>query len=244
MKTKYSYGIACFRFPEGSSPQVLFVRKRYTYAFNNFVHGKYNPRNTSAMIGLFSGMTVEEKLDILSLNFNQIWYRVWLNAGRNSAYFASKNKYEALYIPDGGKRLRALIAKSTNKQTVWEIPKGQKDSVKEAELNCAVREFTEETKMPRATYTIFPSIKQVSNHIDDGVNYVYSYYAAIIKPTPHRHKRNVGGNHTIGVSVLHQQGEEVLEMRWTDLAEVKIISPHIYNRVKKLLRCMRKRGVV
>jgi hypothetical protein len=85
-----------------------------------FGHGKYNPGCTSSMIALFSAMTSDEKHDIMSLNFRQIWYRIWFNHATNSpTYFAAKVKYETNFVTDGGTRLRSLLCKSSNSDPVW-----------------------------------------------------------------------------------------------------------------------------
>ena len=118
-REKYSVGIACIRIVN-KIPEILLICKRYTYGYNMFVHGRYNSGDTGKIIAMFNGMTVEEKHDILSLNFSQIWYRIWLNSKhRLGAYFAAKNKFESTFAVDGGLRLRRMIIKSTNSGATW-----------------------------------------------------------------------------------------------------------------------------
>ena len=80
--TKTSVGIILCRKNENTRrPEVLLVHKRYTYAFAEFVHGRYQrgPRPTAAVgpgtsfvTELLDCMSREELLDIYSLNFSQM----------------------------------------------------------------------------------------------------------------------------------------------------------------------------
>ena len=66
---KVSHGVSCFDAQD--ELRVLMVCKRFTYAFSNFVNGIYLSRNDDSVRALFNKMTIEEHLDILSLNFQQ-----------------------------------------------------------------------------------------------------------------------------------------------------------------------------
>lgn len=177
-KEKTSYGIACCRYVNNQW-EILMIKKRITYAFNNFVNGKYKSNNNAEIIRLLSGMTIEEKLDLLSLNFNQIWYRLWLNKKISLSHFAiCKNKFNNAFTLDGGSRLNKLIKKSTNANYIWEIPKGQK-STYESNIECAIREFSEETSITKDLYKIFLESKQYS-YIDDGIKYTNIFYIGCI----------------------------------------------------------------
>jgi hypothetical protein len=74
-----SSGIACCRFNKDTNRlEVLLVKKRYTYCFVAFVFGQYNNKDEKRLKFLFNGMTLQEKIDILSLRFDMIWYKIWL----------------------------------------------------------------------------------------------------------------------------------------------------------------------
>src|SRR3989344_6225464 len=77
MKEKKSIGIACVRFVNGSF-ELILVKKRYTYAFVDFVNGKYSIKNQKQMANLFNNMTTAEKIDILRFDFDILWARIWL----------------------------------------------------------------------------------------------------------------------------------------------------------------------
>lgn len=187
MTKKVSVGIAvCRRDPETKVPQVLLVKCRLTYSYNEFVFGKYKFWDNDKLSYLFNNMTVQEKLTLLSCDFNKIWYHVWLkipgadsdNNGFYQFYTNCKSKFEKFIARDQAKRLKLFINKSTSIETGWEIPKGRIQN-KELELDCATREVKEETGVPSTNYKIMHLIPPiVSSYTTDHTIYVCKYYIA------------------------------------------------------------------
>ncbi len=211
MIEKVSAGIACVRFkPTGM--EILLVRKRYTYAYNKFVNGRYRSDNNREILALFNQMTLEEKLDLMSLNFSQIWYRVWLsNSQKISCFYTAKSKFETTFVADKGVRLRKLLAAAKLHGTlVWEIPKGRKKNRIESDIHCALREFKEETQVSKRQIKLYPESTTYS-YISDKVKYtnIYYYALAIGNVAP-----------SIDMSSRDQVGE-VGEIKWMNLQEMK-----------------------
>jgi 8-oxo-dGTP pyrophosphatase MutT (NUDIX family) len=182
MRDKTSYGIICCRrTPRGS--EMILVCKRYTYAYGGFVHGKYDSGADGELISMFSQMTIDEKHDIMSLNFGQIWYRMWQREiPRGSNYYMARNKFENAFVAtDGGQRLRRLLGRATNARPIWEVPKGRKKNKTETDLQCAIREFTEETGVAKRDYKLFPQARYSYSFIDEGVKYTNIYFFALAR---------------------------------------------------------------
>ena len=231
-RDKISLGVACCRF-NGKVPEILLVCKRYTYAYNLFTHGKYNSGNNAELITLFNGMTVEEKIDIKSLNFVQIWYRIWLdNTSRSANYFLAKNKFESTFVIDGGVRLKKLLAKSTHANKIWEIPKGRKSNKTEPDIHCAIREFYEETGILKKNYKLFPSAKKVYSYVDDGTRYTNIYYLAFTK-------YNIEPRIDFG---MQDQLDEICDIRWMDISAVRFIDDtgRLEKFIKPIFNFMKK----
>jgi len=77
---KRSAGIACCRYNKNSCRyEILMVRKRYSYGFAAFIFGQYNKNDDYRIIALLDSMTNQEKLDVLSMRFDLMWWRIWLN---------------------------------------------------------------------------------------------------------------------------------------------------------------------
>jgi 8-oxo-dGTP pyrophosphatase MutT (NUDIX family) len=231
---KYSIGLACMRYINGY-PEILLVCKRYTYAFSEFVHGKYTmlfhsnyQKTKQDLIDLFSKMTVEEKVDILSLDFNKIWYKVWLNGSKPPSYFYAKNKFESTFLVDGGVRLKKLLSKSTNSQKVWEIPKGRKKSKEESDIICAVREFKEETGIQKNQYKILPGIIRKFSHTDANITYTNTYYLAVMT---HKIEPQIS-------FITNEQISEIGDIRWMSMAMIRVIDTdgRLENFIKPLMR--------
>jgi 8-oxo-dGTP pyrophosphatase MutT (NUDIX family) len=262
LKYKTSYGIALCRFNKEKNYQseILMIKKRYTYYYFNFVFGLYVIQNIKQLRILFDNMTFSEKVDILSMRFNIMWYRLWLcnpektfytdklikNEAKNTNqpqknikyYHKKKNKFESTFLKDGGSQLRKLITNSSNSTTPWEIPKGGKNE-NEFDLNCAVREFEEETDISFNNYTMLwstPPIK-VSHRVDTTV-YISIYYVAYLN-NDSKWSPKINFN-------LQNQLNEVEEVRWVSLDEIKFLNlneipkKRLINNYKKIIYKFKK----
>lgn len=191
------------------------VCKRFTYAFSNFVNGIYVSRNDDSVRALFNKMTIEEHLDILSLNFQQLWYRLYLHSETITRNYAElKFKYDTEFVVDGGVRLRNLISGCSRIQKLWEIPKGKKHTKLEHDLHCAIREFCEETNMCKKQFTMIVSAPKSVSFEDANVKYTFKYHLALANST---------ARPLIQVNTLTQIGE-IQELRWMTLADIH----HVY----------------
>jgi 8-oxo-dGTP pyrophosphatase MutT (NUDIX family) len=216
-RERISLGIACCRL-NGNIPEILLVCKRYTYSYNVFVHGRYNSGNSADIIKLFNGMTIEEKIDILSLNFSQIWYRIWLNntPSIKSNYYILKNKFESAFVADNGLRLKKLMSRSNHSTLkIWEIPKGKKKNRTETDIHCAVREFNEETNIHKKSYKIFPTHTRTYTYIDDNERYTNIYYIAFMR---HIMEPNISFNNST-------QLDEISDIGFFSIDKIRLLDP-------------------
>lgn len=237
---KISYGVALCKYDKShdgnQEVKILMVKRRYTYSYFSFVFGHYKKHNKKRIQYLFDNMTFGEKIDILSMNFSNMWYRLWLcdpekNYDKyqlNSAtdtqtknltyYFRKKTKFENIFMRDGGKLLKRLINSSSNSATPWEIPKGGAN-IDELDLNCASREFEEETGVSSEKYTLLWNIDPIiSAHKDDNIVYQSNYYIAYLnRITDVNWSPKVKFNST-------QQLAEVEQVQWVSLNELKFLN--------------------
>lgn len=179
-----SYGIALVRRLRNRIPEVLFIKKRVTYSYITFVKGAYNRSNEVEMVKLFSGMTVEEKINIMSLNFANIWYMSYLTQPHRmttrevNRYETCKARFEKRFMYDNGKRLLKLLRSTSNSKCIWEIPKGM-PTKNEFPIQTAIREFGEETGIKKNKYSIIWGANPLEyNFTDENVSYRYVYYIA------------------------------------------------------------------
>lgn len=236
-KYKTSYGIALCRFNNNKNFQseIIMVKKRYTYHYFNFIFGYYKKYNTKYIQYLFNNMTFGEKIDILSMKFSSMWYRLWLYDPENNhtinkmyneneknyyinlkCYFRKKSKFESSFLYDNGKKLKGFINNSTDSVTPWEIPKGG-INMNETALECAQREFEEETGIKSCNYTILWDIKPIIvSHTDDNVIYRSVYYIAYLN-NDSKWVPKIKFN-------INSQLSEIEEVRWVSLNEIQFLN--------------------
>lgn len=212
---KNSYGIILVRISPKNEIEVLIVQRRTTYAFDDFVLGAYR-NNRETLIKLFNNMTVHEKHIINSCNFEFIWYH--FRPERTPylpSYNTAKNKFESRFTHDRGKMLRHIINDSKNRSLIYEFPKGRCNG-REKPINCAVREFGEETGIAKSNYKIIPNINRtlsittMKETID--VKYIIEYYFAITTC-----------DFDITLDFKNQnQISEVSDIRWVPIKELMI----------------------
>jgi ADP-ribose pyrophosphatase YjhB (NUDIX family) len=182
-KIKKSYGILCCRNRNGI--QIVMVRKAITYYFSQFISGNYKKSEPNELIKLFNNMTYDEKIEILSMRFDMMWYKIYkqnpekdYNALEISNYIKKKSRFENTFIGDGGKYLRKLIENSFNAEMDWEFPKGRKND-SETDINAATREFKEETGITEDKYMILFNIPPfIETFTDYGITYQNIFYFA------------------------------------------------------------------
>lgn len=263
MKVKKSYGIALCRYNENKNNniEIMLIKKRYSYGLFGFVMGKYKKNDERYQMYLLNNMSFAEKIDLISMQFNQPWYRIWLNNPekyyniadiyKSSQYYSTpvkelfnnneiyklynekKAKFESNFGMDGGKKLRSMIQRSTDSEILWEIPKGGKDKFsKETDVECAIREFGEETGIKYNKYRLLYNVKPViDSYTDDGINYQTTYYIAILKDP------NDFSEPYIDFKNFNQISE-IEQIKWVSSAEIKFLtlSTSSHNKITKLYK--------
>lgn len=148
-----SYGIIAFRILDGNL-QYLMIRRKDTFAYIEFIRGKYVMHNKEHLISLFESMSNKEKEKIKNVKFEELWSEMWGEGNQLLQYkreeSSSQRKFQTLKqgIQINGEdcNLDDLINQSENnwEEAEWEFPKGRKN-YQERDIDCAIREFEEET---------------------------------------------------------------------------------------------------
>lgn len=254
-KVKKSYGISCFRI-NNKVPELLLVRKRNSYNFIAFVFGNYSIHDDIRLKELFNGMTAQEKIDILSMRFDLLWYKICLvvpeqympkydlssvesitkthtvlkksKSGFNNAqlYIRKKSQFDQTFTTQSGReRLLQLINNTTNIELLWEIPKGRKNTG-ETDIECSIREFSEETGISLGNYSIIfdtPPTSEVFQHAN--TKYIHTYYTAYMNEM----------NDDLNTFQVDNINREVSYMGWYSLRQIKIFGEHRLTKLAKTL---------
>jgi len=163
------------------SIQFLLIQRKDSLSFVEFIRGKYNPYEEDYLSRLLRGMTQKEQKNLVSQTFDELWQSVW---GESSSVKSHKNDYDSsekkfMIIKD---KLSELISSNESKwiEPEWGFPKGRRNP-HETDLNCAIREFQEETGLKRSDFTIIQNTYPISETFfgSNQVHYCHKYYIAI-----------------------------------------------------------------
>ncbi len=256
-KTKRSNGIACCRFNiHKNEIEILLVRKRYTYHFAEFVMGNYSINDDSKILHLINRMNIEEKIDLLSLDFNRVWYRFCLidpntygsiteqckSYFDHKFYLRCKRKFDEAFLkcmPEYN-RMKKLLNNSDSRDTIWELPKGKKLNVYETELNCAIREFYEETGICTNQYTILHNLGTFTmTHQSTKNIYISKYYVAVMNINTELNYRYTNPKMNYE---NRRQLSEISDVKWMTLSELCVYdtNKHTYKFSKSIICALKK----
>jgi len=243
---KKSYGIACCR-RTSTGIETLLIHKRVSFCFVEFVNGRYRRGDKARIHFLLSGMTGEEKIDVWSLDFARMWFRIWLvdidnvhtEKDHYEKYRSRRAYFKECHMYDGGKALQKSLSITKCSNTIWELPKGRPNSPHELPLNCAIREFQEETGFTPADYDLILSEPTLCTIIHaDNIKYISNYYVAIMKPEAANRPLQI--NYSNGAA--RHQIAEVINIQWTAIADIdKLVTPQLWAAIKVLAYKMKKR---
>ncbi|HVE12389.1 MAG TPA: NUDIX hydrolase [Elusimicrobiota bacterium] len=217
--------ILCRLGPQSGRWEAMLVLRRYTYAFSDFVHGRYaNRAPLRAAAPLLRDMTVEELLDVFSLNFAQMWYRIWLRTDRREHFQRKAARFRAAFLQgDGGRALRAAALQAPGRGALlWEAPKGRRLSPAEADAACAIREMQEETGIPKKEYQFLPGVRRRVTFVQSRVRYRQVYYVALAGPRLQREADSAEARARPALAEICRTGE-VSQARWFSLEQVRLL---------------------
>ena len=170
--------------------KILLVQRRNTIGFIEFIRGKYSVTDYNYIVKLFNMMTFDEKRILRAYeSFDMIRTVIGLKRENNykGEYDDAKRKYMILKQHQNGDLVNTLLDKSFTKWSSpeWGMPKGRRNN-KEYDIDCAVREFVEETGIKCKNINVYRNIKPIEELYTgiNGVVYKHIYYIAEIKNTP------------------------------------------------------------
>ena len=215
-----SLGIIAFRNNNGVI-EYLMIRRRDTLGYIDFLRGKYNINNISHIKNIIDEMTDDEKKKIL----NSECYSTLNNENKYSfsnteAVYKFKNLKNGIFVDKKKITLNDIISNSKTrwKEQEWGFPKGRRN-YKETNIDCAIREWSEETGYNNSKLKIVDNIEPFEE-IFMGSNYKsykHLYYLA------YTDEYNSCDNY---------QKQEVSKMLWMPFEKcIELIRP--YNLEKK-----------
>ena len=256
-----SYGTIVYRVcPETKQIEYLMICRKDSFGYVDFIRGKYVLTDMDHVKHIFSEMSQMEHERIKNAeNFNELWCNLWnVNYTKNSHKHEermSKKKYETLKGEDGEEQgekeqgeteqgekeqtankestLTRILAESSNYPfPEWEFPKGRKE-FNETEIECALREFEEETGVPNQSVQLIDNVSGFDeNYV--GTNYVaykHRYFLAQMN-----YELNADNNNSKSPPLTNFQQTEVSRLEWKTLDQcMQDIRPYHLEK-KQLLK--------
>lgn len=182
-----SLGVVLFKKQHGEL-KYLMVQRRDTLGYVEFMRGKYNLENVNYVYELFKIMTKSERLNILSYDFDSLWNTLWMNKNLkkfHNEYSNSKKKFNILKrgceINDKTISLEQLHKETpiVYMEPEWGFPKGRRN-IKESDIDCAVREFEEESGYQSNQYNLLDNVEREEELFSgtNNIRYKHIYYIA------------------------------------------------------------------
>jgi 8-oxo-dGTP pyrophosphatase MutT (NUDIX family) len=228
-----SYGIILFKYTDNGI-KYLMIRRKDSFGFIDFMRGKYVFHNTTQVQNIIDEMSNSEKNRLINNTFENLWRQMWGDVYniqyKNEEYTCSK-KFDLIKngICIGNEKLtiKDLVERSTTNwdETEWEFPKGRRN-YKEKDLECALREFEEETGISKNNITIIENVIPFEE-IFIGTNHKYYKHKYFLA----NYNNN---NNDDDINLYNFQTSEVSKMEWKTFDEcLNSIRP--YNLEKKKL---------
>jgi 8-oxo-dGTP pyrophosphatase MutT (NUDIX family) len=187
-------------------------------AFTEFLRGKYELDNLPYVINLLSNMTKTEHTLLTSTCFDQLWTLHWgIGRDHHSKEFElSKEKFDKLSIAT---LIQGLVGYD---ESEWGFPKGRR-TPRETDIDCAIREFSEETNIPRESYVICKNLLLSETFTGtNGIPYKHDYFVAVLRDP---------ASVDLAQAMTNMQKREVSAIEWKTIDQCKAITrPHYIQR--------------
>jgi 8-oxo-dGTP pyrophosphatase MutT (NUDIX family) len=210
-----------FKLPVRDTKQVrlLMVRRKDSMSFMEFVRGKYEIDRPDYVYRLVENMTQDEQQKIMTLPFVTLWTQLWGN-GRDThspEFYQAKEKFDLL---DKNHIVHDNMSRWLEPE--WGFPKGRRMRG-ESDLDCAIREFFEETNISRDAYTVCKNLSFTEVFTGtNNIQYKHVYFLGLLK---------TASEVDVHQKLTASQKREISALKWMSFDECKkTVRPHYVRR--------------
>lgn len=211
-----SIGVILYRTDEKNNIEYLMIRRKESFGLSDFMYCKHNNYNPIILQNIINEMTVSEKEIILNILNNNNEEDVIIPE-------QLKKKINIFNLNKDVYNIKNLIINSNTNWTEpeWGFPKGRRN-YSEKELDCAFREFEEETGIPKENIDLIENIVPYEE-IFIGSNY-----------KTYKHKYFLAKTRNMNYDLSNFQETEVSKIEWKSYEKcMEEIRP--YNIEKKIM---------
>jgi ADP-ribose pyrophosphatase YjhB (NUDIX family) len=156
--------------------KFLIIQRKHSLSYLEFMRGLYNENNHEDIIKIFSYMSKNEINMIKTLDFQLLWDELWQKTAYSKSFTKEMNSSNKKF--NHLKSINFFESVNTVYDTPeWGFPKGRRNKY-EKNIDCAIREFTEETNFK--TFKIFDRINNLSETFNgtNNIEYKHIYWLA------------------------------------------------------------------
>lgn len=206
--------------------QLILMRRANSFAYVQYVRGKYDASNKTDTRLMFSRMSMHELGMVRAKSFDELWADIWGSSAwlprYHDEYMTAKDKAQRLITLGAWDMLTSEVGYG---EPEWGVPKGRRNS-NESNLQCGLREFEEETGVSRSDVTHLAGVQPLEEVVvgSNNVQYKHVYFLSVVRTGKaddlcvHAHRP--------------EQYREVGDVRWADLTEAcALIRPYNTQRI-------------
>ena len=191
--------------------KFLLIQRKHSFSYVEFIRGRYDETNSESFQYLLNLMAPNEIEQIISNDFETLWYELWQKTSKHKAFqkeFELSQK-KLNYLKKNYNILEFVNFKKLYETPEWGFPKGRRDK-NEKNLDCALREFKEETGIESENYIILNRLNTTEETVEGLEKSIFKlvYYIGL------SHNEN-----KLGMTTEHQK-YEIGDMKWLTYEEV------------------------
>jgi 8-oxo-dGTP pyrophosphatase MutT (NUDIX family) len=224
--------------------EIIMVQRKFTIGYIEFLRGKYQTSNFKYLNKIISLMVEAEKKNILEKqDFDILREELGMNQKNKlykNEYDDSKKKFN--YLKNKNLFQKLFDDNSEWSETEWGLPKGRRND-KETNIECAIREFLEETGLKEKDLIIYKNVIPLEE-VYTGINnlkYKHVYYLATIKNDEY-YMDNLEID-----STNYEQYTEISSINWFNMKDsICRIRPYYYSKIniiKKAFQIINNLGI-
>lgn len=203
--------------------KFLLIKRKHSLNYIEFIRGKYDLNDVNKISKMISLMSPKELENLNSLSFDKLWENLWKKTSKSKIYQKeyknSKKKFNKLlkkeYFID------LINSKPKYNDTEWGLPKGRRNNF-EKNIDCALREFLEETNFNLSDFSLLNNIFSVQENYlgTNNVHYKHIYYIGISKSDN---------------QIEYLDNDETSDIKWFNWEDaINIIRPYYESKIEVL----------